>query len=146
MRVIKPSVKSGSREFAAAWCITFGLVSSYAHSNEADDYLARKAQTEALVNARYLTVIHDLGAPCDRVVGHFGWDSTSGQQAIFTVLCETGGKRTLYEVARGYVGPDGKHRFRVATPQQVADDLTTLSQGLFLAGSWWKGEPAKGAQ
>jgi hypothetical protein len=134
-----------SRE--AFFGLTALIMSVYANANSADDYLNQKAQAEAQINARYLMIMRDLGVTCDRVVGHLGGDPTSEQQAIFVVLCETsGGRRTLYEVARGYVGPDGKHRFRIATPQQIDDDLTTLGQGLWLAGSWWKREPATGAQ
>jgi len=133
------------------WPMTLVLVLELqvtrAHANPADDYLSRKAQAEAIFNARMALNTQKLGVPCYRVIAHFGGaPPLDGSTPIIAVLCEMcDGARVLYEVLPAHWAADGKDHVRVATPEQISDDNTTMNQGFGLAGTWWKGENAKPA-
>ena len=114
--------------------------------NPADTYLQRKAQVAAQQEAAYLSTARSLGLPCDHVVSHIG-GGPDEQPIIVAVVCEmSDGRRAIYEWVRHAYAPDGKTHVRVATLDQIGNDVDTVSNGYGLAGDWWKDAPTKQAE
>jgi hypothetical protein len=123
-----------------ALVITGCYVVSPAHSqNIADRVLADEARGKAYGVKLMMGQLAKLGVPCSRISAYFGAPAAENgwQSALTAARCEnTDGRSVLYE----WVRPSpltGKVMFRVATPDQVANDFSTMARGLGLAGTWW---------
>ena len=114
-------------------------------ASPADEYLARQRQATNQVDEQLLTAARNMHLPCNRVVAHVGGEIMSEQPVIVAVVCEVEGGTQLYEWIRQAYAPDHKNHTRIATPQQVQDDVETITKGYGLSGSWWKGTPAEQA-
>lgn len=131
-----------------AWWGILGAMTpsrAFSQSSPADEYLARQRQAANQVDAQLLTAAHNMHLPCNRVVAHLGGEIMNEQPVIVAVVCETQDGTQLYEWIRQAYAQDHKNHTRIATPQQVQDDIETITKGYGLSGSWWKGTQAEQA-
>ena len=102
----------------------------------ADEYVRRNNQA---LKQRAAWFLHQEGLKpvlCERPIAVSGGDLE--QPFIAAIVCENAKGRVLYEVLNHAYSPDQHAHVRVATVNQIDMDIQTVSQGLGLAGDWWR--------
>jgi hypothetical protein len=105
-------------------------------ASPADEYVRRNNQA---LKRRADWLLHQERLKpvlCERPVAVVGGDLE--QPFVAAVVCQNAEGRVLYEVLNHAYSPDRHPHVRVATVDQVDMDIRTISQGLGLAGDWWR--------
>jgi len=117
-------------------CVTAAPIHA---QNIADRVLADEARGNAYSIKIMKEQLAKLGLACGTISAFVGGPSAGngGQAALTAARCENkDGSSVLYE----WVRPSpftGKVMFRIATPEQVSNDFSTMARGFGLAGTWW---------